>query len=585
LVLDTGASYPSRKAADGTWLLTLQAAAAGTRYRYLVDGRGPFPDPASRFQPEGVHGPSEVIDPGTFPWPDRDWGGRSRDDLVFYELHVGTFTPEGTFAALQRELPRLVELGVNAIELMPIGDFPGQRNWGYDGVSLCAPARCYGRPEELRALVARAHQLGLAIFLDVVYNHFGPDGNYTGVYSPYFFSKKHHTPWGDAINFDGPQSPMVRAFFIENALHWIHEYHLDGLRLDATHAIMDDSPHHILAELAACVHESVTGRRVHLIAEDHRNLAHMVRPEKEGGWGLDGIWADDFHHELRRLLAGDSEGYYRDYSGTTADLATTINQGWFFTGQHSEHLGGPRGTDPAGLPPRSFIVCLQNHDQIGNRALGERFSHQIDPAANRAATVLLLCSPATPLLFMGQEWAASTPFLFFTDHNPELGKLVTEGRRKEFRNFSAFTEPESWQKIPDPQALSTFEVSRLNASERVHQPYRGVWELHRALLELRRQEPALRNAAAGSFVASTLGLWTLVLRREAPAGPGITVICHLRGSGDLVLDDGQGRNHEMILSTEEMRFTDSPAPILVQLDGSRTHIQFTRPGAVILRRR
>jgi maltooligosyltrehalose trehalohydrolase len=392
-------TLPMRKS-EGYYSLRVPGVGAGARYRFLVDGRGSFPDPASRFQPEGVHGPSAVIDPAGHLW---QWDGRQGDirnrDLVLYELHVGTFSAAGTFAAAADHLPLLKALGVNAIELMPLGDFPGRRNWGYDGVSLFAPARCYGHPDDLRRLVDGAHGLGLFVFLDVVYNHFGPDGNYTGVYSPYYVTKKHHTPWGDAINFDGPHNQPVRDFFSENALHWVHEYHLDGLRLDATHAIIDDGSTHFLAELGERVqHQSSPGRGIVLIAEDHRNLAHMVKPYEEGGWELHGIWADDFHHQLRRMLAGDCESYYRDYSGTAEDLARTINQGWFFIGQHSIHLNKPRGTDPAGLSPRAFVICLQNHDQVGNRAFGERLHHQIDLASYRAASTLLLCSPGTPLL-------------------------------------------------------------------------------------------------------------------------------------------------------------------------------------------
>ncbi|MCI0680767.1 MAG: malto-oligosyltrehalose trehalohydrolase [Gemmataceae bacterium] len=592
-----------QKNSDGTFGGLLPGVGPGDRYRYRVDGQGPFPDPASRFQPEGVHGPSEVIDPTRFNWTDASWRGIGLDDLIIYELHVGTFTPEGTFAGVAGRLPYLKQLGVTAVELMPVADFPGQRNWGYDGVSLFAPARCYGRPDDLRRLVDEAHRLGLGVILDVVYNHLGPDGNYLGVYSPYYFTERHHTAWGAAVNFDGEHSEPVRRFFIENALHWVHEYHVDGLRLDATHAIADDGPRHILAELAERVHGAVPGKSILVIAEDHRNLAHMVKSPAssshpcEGGdtggvngWGLDAVWADDFHHQIRRLLAGDHEGYYRDFSGSTADLAATLRQGWFFCGQFSEHLGAPRGSDPAGLPPRSFVICLQNHDQIGNRALGERLHHQIDLAAYRAAVVLLLCAPATPLLFMGQEWAASSPFLYFTNHHDELGKLVTEGRRKEFRHFAAFSDPAARARIPDPQAESTFVASRLDWSECEREPHASMLRLHRTLLRLRQTEPALRSATRESFAVEALDDGTILLRRSAGPGPTLLAVCRLRGSGAVDLGGRDavqpcaGKPWETVLTTEDAAYSPDPCPPRVDLTGRAPVMHFARPAAVLLRR-
>ncbi len=343
------------KNADGTFTAFVPglSAGAGARYRYRLDGQGPYSDPASRFQPDGVHGPSEVVDPAGFAWSDHQWPGVAAADLVTYELHVGTFSPEGTFEGVTRRLTELADLGVTAIELMPVADFPGERNWGYDGVDLFAPARCYGTPEDLRRLVDAAHRLGMAVLLDVVYNHLGPDGNYLAQFSADYFSSVHRTPWGPAVNLDGPRSEFVRAFFIENAIHWLREYHLDGLRLDATHRLFDDSPVHFLAELTAVVRDAVRDRTIHLIAEDMRNLATMVRPAAEGGWGLDGIWSDDFHHELRRYLAGDSEGAFRDFRGILADLVQTINRGWLFCGAYSIHRGCLRGSDPSGLAPGS----------------------------------------------------------------------------------------------------------------------------------------------------------------------------------------------------------------------------------------
>jgi maltooligosyltrehalose trehalohydrolase len=381
----------------------------------------------------------------------------------------------------------------------------------------------------------------------------------------------------------------VRRFFIENALCWVHEYHVDGLRLDATHAISDDGPRHFVAELAGRVHSAVAGKSLVVIAEDSRNLAHILKPESEAGWGLDAVWSDDFHHELRRLLAGDREGYYRDYRGTTADLATTLRQGWFFCGQYSAHSGTPRGTDPAGLAPHHFVICLQNHDQIGNRALGERLHHQIEPAAYRAAAALMLCSPAVPLLFMGQEWAASTPFLYFTDHGEELGKQLTEGRRKEFAHFSHFSDPLAREKIPNPQAQSTFLASRLIWQESQREPHAAVFRLHQALLQLRQTDPALRSATTGSFTAEALDDGTVLLLRAAREGPTLLAVCRLQGSGSADLGGHATRKQlalkcwEVVLTTEDPAFSPDPLPPRIDLTGAAPVIHFARPSAVLLR--
>ncbi len=587
--LGKSGDHSLQKATNGTWSALVPGVRAGSRYRFRVDGKGPYPDPASRFQPEGVHGPSEVVDPHSFRWSDSACRGIGLDELVIYELHVGTFSSAGTFAGVLERLEKLAELGVTALELMPVADFPGRRNWGYDGVSLFAPARCYGKPHDLRRLVDAAHQRGLAVLLDVVYNHLGPDGNYLGAFSPFYFSERHPTAWGAGLNFDGEHSAAVRSFFIENALHWIHEYHLDGLRLDATHAIVDDGPRHFLAELAARVHESAAGRQVLLIAEDHRNLATLVQPAADGGWGLDAVWADDFHHQVRRLLAGDHEGYYQDFAGTTADLAATLRQGWFYRGQRSAHWNKPRGTDPHGIPPRRFVYCLQNHDQVGNRALGDRLHHQIDLAAYRAATVLLLCAPATPLLFMGQEWAASTPFLFFTDHSPELGKRVTQGRREEFKSFSTFSDPAARRKIPDPQAHTTFLASKLIWEERDQEPHASIRRLYQALLHLRRTEPALRASDRQSFQVTAPNESALVLLREACSTPALLVILQFGQAGTVDLRNHapslslNGRRWHTVLTTEDAPFSPDSRPPDLDLAGSAPVVRFHRPGALILR--
>jgi maltooligosyltrehalose trehalohydrolase len=586
LVLDPRGPSPRRHPMtpeDGGWYT---AEVEG-----LADGEGPFPDPCSRFQPHGVHGPSAVVDPSRFAWSDEAWRGLLPGDAIVYELHVGTFSPAGTFAGVIERLPYLADLGVTVVELMPVADFPGSHNWGYDGVSLYAPSRRYGEPDDLRRLVDTAHGLGLAVLVDAVYNHLGPDGAYHALFSPFYRSTRHESPWGPAVNLDGERAADVRTFLIENALHWLHEYHADGLRLDATHWLMDDSRPHFLAELSERARASVTGRQLLLIAEDERNLAEMIRPPAEQGWGLDAVWADDFHHQVRRLAAGDRDGYYQDYSGSLADLATTLRQGWFYTGQHSAYGGGPRGTDPSGLPLERMVICIQNHDQIGNRPFGRRLNHQIEPSLFRALSALLLFAPETPLLFMGQEWAASTPFLYFTDHHPELGRLVTEGRRAEFARFEAFADETKRVRIPDPQARSTYDASRLRWDERAQTPHAGTLELYRALLRLRRAEGALHRRTPVDVVhVEHLGL---AIRRAGDGGDDLLLVACLLGPGLYDRSTGasmaEGSDWTVALTTEELRFRErasrqaatSPE---VETEGGLA-IRFHRPSAVILRRR
>ncbi len=421
-----------------------------------------------------------------------------------------------------QRLPYLRELGISAVELMPLADFPGSRNWGYDGVDLFAPARCYGEPDDLRRFVDQAHQLGLSVLLDVVYNHLGPEGNYLSQFSHSYYSETKNTLWGPAINLDGPRSRPVREFFLQNALMWVHEYRIDGFRLDATHHLFDESPRHLLAEISRKVRESVTDRPIHLIAEDPRNLASIVQPETAGGWDFDGVWSDDFHHDLRRYLVGDDEGVFVDFRGSLDDLVTTINRGWLFCGAYSKYRGYHRGSDPSGLDPRRFVFCIQNHDRIGNRAHGERLNHQVDLATYRAVSALLLVCPCTPLLFMGQEWASSAPFLFFTDHPEELAVKVREGRLQEFRHYRTFSDPAQAAAIPDCQAVSTFEACKLSWSEREQEPHAGIERFYRAWLEIRAREPALREHALRSpsrrhpRPRHSLRASFLALRRAAP---------------------------------------------------------------------
>jgi maltooligosyltrehalose trehalohydrolase len=570
----------------GYWSGSFSDLPPGTLYRYRLSGDdgSVFPDPASRFQPAGVHGPSQVVDPSAFSWSDGAWRTPPPERAVFYELHVGTFTPEGTFRAVVDRLSYVKELGVTAIELMPVGDFPGARNWGYDGVAIFAPARAYGRPDDLRALVDAAHQLGLAVYLDVIYNHLGPDGAYANAFSAHYFSDRHHSAWGSGVNLDGPHSAEVRRFFIENALHWVDEYHIDGLRLDATHALQDDSPLHFIAELTTTVRERA-GRPVVFVAEDHRNLAHMLRPVDQGGWGIDAVWADDFHHQVRVHTARDHEGYYADFSGSAEDLAATLRQGWFFSGQYSAHLEGPRGTDPAGLAPKQFVLCIQNHDQIGNRAKGERLNHQVDDATFRAISTLLLLAPQTPLLFMGQEWVASSPFLFFTDHTEELGQKITEGRRLEFSAFAAFADPAQRATIPDPQRPETFLRSRLPWDEVEQEPHARMRRLYQRLLEVRAASGVLPATARGHYDVCALDEHTVMLtlrRGVAPGEDDLTVIVRLSGAGAVAAPGAGPTWRDAVLTTEDPDVAASPLPVQVDTSAPFT-VHFRRPGAIVFR--
>ncbi|OYZ26996.1 MAG: malto-oligosyltrehalose trehalohydrolase [Hydrogenophilales bacterium 17-64-65] len=494
---------------DGWFELSVPDAGVGTRYRFEVNGGLRVPDPVSRFNPDDVHGASEVVDPAAFEWQDEAWRGRPWQEAVVYELHVGTFSPEGTFAGVIERLDYLVELGVTAIELMPVADFPGARSWGYDGALLFAPDSRYGRPDDLKALIDAAHAKGLMVLLDVVYNHFGPEGNYLHVYARTFFTERHHTLWGAAINFDGADSRPVREFFIHNALYWLTEYHFDGLRLDAVHAIIDDSAPHILAELAARVHAAIgPERQVHLVLENDANEARYL-----GAGRYAAQWNDDIHHALHVLATGEADGYYADYADAPArHLGRCLAEGFAYQGELSAYRDRTaRGEPSAQLPPQVFVSFLQNHDQIGNRAFGERIGQLAPAPAVRAAAAVYLLAPAIPMLFMGEEFAAATPFLFFCDFGGELREAVTEGRRREFRKFARFADEATQAAIPDPNQAETFAHSTLDWAS-LGDPERSDWLVYyRELLRLRRQMivPRLRGMAghAGTFETfATAGL-------------------------------------------------------------------------------
>lgn len=486
LELGGEAPRPMERRNDGFHVLTVRGAAAGERYAYLIDGRR-VPDPASRYNPDGADGPGELIDPTAFEWRDGGWSGRPWRDTVIYELHVGAFTPEGTLAAAAERLPYLAKLGVTAVELMPIADGPGERNWGYDGVLPYAIRRAYGRPEDLKAFVQAAHRQGLMVFLDVVYNHFGPAGNYLGHYAPQFFTSRHATPWGDAMNFDGDDASPVRSFFVHNALFWLEEYRFDGLRLDAVHAIIDDSERHILTELADAVHDGISGREVHLVLENADNEArHLERSAGGKPKHYVAQWNDDFHHAMHVLVSGETAGYYEDFDRAGERLLRCLVEGFAYQGEPSRHAGGePRGEPSSHLPPDAFVNFLQNHDQIGNRAFAERLWMLAEPHKMRAAETLLLLLPTPILLFMGDEFRAPSPFPFFCDFDGELADAVREGRRIEFAHFfeNAADDVES---IPDPNDPRTLETARLDWSAAAGGHHADAAQRYERLLSIRR---------------------------------------------------------------------------------------------------
>lgn len=481
---------------DGWHEFAAIGAKPGALYHYVLASGLHVPDPASRFQPQDVHGPSEVIAPDGYDWQDADWRGRPWAEAVIYELHIGTFTAEGTFRAAIGKLDHLAGLGVTVIEIMPVSDFPGTRNWGYDGVLPFAPDSSYGRPEDLKALVDAAHARGISVMLDVVYNHFGPDGNYLPVYAPQFFTERHKSPWGAGINVDGADSRPVRDFFIHNALYWIEEFHLDGLRLDAVHAIQDDGPKHLLMELAETLRTQITDRPLHLVLENEDNRAsYLVRDQNGVPRDYSAQWNDDVHHVLHVAATGEDVAYYAPYAHDPGLLGRALAEGFAFQGEAMEYSGKPRGEPSGHLPPSAFVAFAQNHDQIGNRAMGERLTQIAAPAAVQAVSAVYLLLPQVPMLFMGEEIGATSPFLFFADFEGELAEKVREGRREEFARFPEFSDPETREKIPDPLAETTFLASKLHWD--AADPARQDW--YRRILAVRREKllPVLDQIGQG----------------------------------------------------------------------------------------
>jgi malto-oligosyltrehalose trehalohydrolase len=515
---------------DAGWHeLITNSARAGTRYRFKLPDGLRVPDPASRYQPADVHGPSEVVDPAAYRWHDADWTGRPWQEAVIYELHIGAFTPEGTFQAAIGKLDHLAALGITAIEMMPIGDFPGLRNWGYDGVLPYAPDSSYGRPGDLKAFVEAAHARGLMVLLDVVYNHFGPEGAYIHPIAPQAFTNRHKTPWGAAINFDGPGSGPIRDFAIHNALYWIKEFHFDGLRLDAVHAIIDTSPQHLLEELADRVRAATPGRHIHLILENEENEAGRLIRDKNGAprW-YTAQWNDDVHHVLHVAASGETKGYYADYKGDTDKLGRALAEGFAFQGEVMPYRGHPRGAPSAALPPAAFVTFIQNHDQIGNRAFGDRMANFVPAEAMRAIAAVYLLLPQIPMLFMGEEWGAAQPFPFFCDFGPELADAVRTGRREEFARFPEFADPAVRDRIPDPQAEQTFASAKLDWHDLMREPHSRRVDWHRRLLSVRHAEimPRLAGVRAGGEY-EVLGDGIVLVRWALAPGGTLTLAANL----------------------------------------------------------
>jgi maltooligosyltrehalose trehalohydrolase len=545
--------FPMSADEKGWWFSEIVSVQPGTDYAFVLDGKS-LPDPRSPWQPHGIHGPSRTVDHDAFPWTDRNWQPRPLSAAVFYELHIGTFTRDGTFTAAIAKLDHLVRLGITHVELMPVAEFSGSRGWGYDGVYIFAPHHVYGEPADLKHLVDACHARGLAIVLDVVYNHLGPAGNYLDFFGPYF-TDRYATPWGAAVNFDGALSDEVRRFFCDNALMWLRDYHFDGLRLDAVHAIVDTSATHFLEQLSREIAnlEARTGRYLSLIAESDLNDPRLVRPHEIGGYGIDAQWSDDFRHALHCVLTGERNGYHADF-GSMADLAKALRRVFVYDGRYSAFRQRRHGKSAVGLSAHRFVGFLQNHDQIGNRAKGERSGHLLSLGRLKVAAALVLTAPFIPLLFQGEEWGASSPFLYFTDHQDgDLARAVTEGRRREFAPFGWMPED-----VPDPQARETFERSKLNWSEPDNEPHSDILAWHRRLIQLRREIPALSDGRLERIrITFDENAKWLVFRR----GP-VVVACNL---GDVT-----------------RRVPADLAPDVRLLLASAANIEFTHDAVVLL---
>jgi maltooligosyltrehalose trehalohydrolase len=548
---------------------------AGAHYGFrLDDDERLYPDPASRFQPGGPHGPSEVVDPAAFAWSDEGWAGVRIEGKIVYELHVGTFTPEGTWLAAIDRLAHLSDLGVTVIEMMPVADFPGRFGWGYDGVNLFAPTRLYGRPDDLKAFIDAAHGHGIGVIHDVVYNHVGPDGNFLSCFSPRYFSARYKTEWGEAINFDGPDSEEVRTFFLENAAYWIREFHFDGLRLDATQSIFDSSEPHIIREITRTARRAADRRSILVIGENEPQETRLVRPAEAGGYGLDALWNDDLHHSAMVALTGRAEAYYEDHDGSPQEFISAAKYGYLFQGQFYCHQGKNRGSPGLDLPPVAFVNFIQNHDQIANSATGARFHVLSHPGQARAMTVLTLLLPGTPMLFQGQEFFASSPFFYFADHGPELARLVQDGRAEFIAQFpSVGDDPGASARLADPGALETFMRSKLDWSDA--ETHDATLRFHKDLIRLRRSEPALAGQRPASLDGAVIGPHAFILRYFGEAHPDVLLLVNLgqdlvrRSIAEPLLAPPAGTEWSLRLSSEDRAYGGQGTPKIISGDGWR----------------
>jgi maltooligosyltrehalose trehalohydrolase len=538
---------------NGYFAAHVPSAHAGSFYKFKLDG-GCFPDPVSRFQPEGPHGASQIVDFSDFQWTDIHWRGRPREGQIIYEMHIGTFTPEGTYASAMAQLPELARLGVTTLEIMPLAEFPGAFGWGYDGVDLFAPTRLYGTPDGLRAFVNRAHELGLAVILDVVYNHIGPDGNYLKQFSPHYFTDRHKNEWGQAINFDDKHSGPVREFFTTNAAYWIEEFHFDGLRLDATQQIYDCSNEHILTSICRAVREAANGRQTFIVAENECQHSVLARPVEEGGYGLDAIWSEDFHHTSIVALTGKNEAYYSDFEGSPQELLSSVKHGFLFQGQWFNWQERPRGQPSNKLHPAQFVTFLENHDQVPNSMRGFRLWQLTSPGRLRAMTTVLLLGPGTPMLLQGQEFGSTKPFYYFADHNPELAKLVWKGRREFLSQFKTASDGEMESYYAAPESGETFKSCILDFSERDLNS--DLYQLHRDLIRLRRTDPVFSSPRPNGVDGAVIGPEAFIVRLFGERGEDRLLLVNLgrdirrSGVAEPLMAPPSGREWKAIFSSD-----------------------------------
>jgi len=549
---------------EGYFSGTCREARAGSLYRYRLGGGNSFPDPASRFQPEGPHGPSRVVDPA-FSWSDREWPGIIREGHVIYEMHIGTYTRAGSWQEAEQQLGALAELGITLVEVMPVADFPGRFGWGYDGVNHFAPTRLYGEPDDMRRFVDRAHVLGLGVLLDVVYNHFGPEGNYLERYSKDYYGAK-ESDWGKVMNFDAKHSAPVREFFISNGGYWIDEFHLDGLRFDATHTIVDYSPVHILGEITEAARQAAGGRKVLMIAENESQDFRCLRPKEGGGFGMDAVWNDDFHHSAHVSLTGYHDAYYSEYYGSPQEMISSAKWGYLYQGQHYFYQEKRRGSPTIGVSPSCFVNFTQNHDQVGNSAWGIRLDKLTNPAALRAMTALLMLAPQTPMIFQGQEFSASAPFLYFGDLSPEISRQVHDGRIELLKQFTNIDSPEIIDTIDKPYELETFEQSRLDLGER--ERHGKVYALYRDLIRLRREDPVFSKGHTCHIEGAVLGTSGFLLRyflgdhQQRLLLINLGRELHLAPVPEPMLAPPLGYDWEILWTSEKLEFGGSGTPKL-----------------------